>query len=83
MIRSTWSDRVGGLAVLAGSLGLWACSAENGTGVLSGTLDVPVCKFDHENDMYIPRTFAEVVAPPAALPPKSSSDFRSSSLKTR
>jgi hypothetical protein len=39
---------------------LWACSAENGTGVLSGTLDVPACKFDHVNDMYIPLTFADV-----------------------
>lgn len=48
------------IAVLVGSLGLWACSAENGSGTLTGTLVVPACKFEHTNDMWIPKSLSEV-----------------------
>lgn len=60
MIWQARLSRLGHLALLAGSVGLAACSSENGTGSLMGTLDVPACDFNHVNDTFIPRSLAEV-----------------------
>lgn len=60
MIRPGPSAYLARLVLLATSGGLWACSSENGTGSLTGTLDVPACDFKHVDDMWLPRSLGEV-----------------------
>jgi hypothetical protein len=48
------------IVLVAGSAGLAACSAENGTGSLQGTLEVPACEYRHEGNAWIPKTLSEV-----------------------